>query len=200
MYLDFLSTIVSQNQLNPVMQQAKNDRSVLRALPVYDNWCATISKVPKWKRSFLLRNYTQFFYGNMSDKRLNLDSERILLFFSLLVSDFRAVWWQKGSHQQLSAMTDFHNNKKIWGGPYFRGWAIFSGTVGDENLLIYLLLPNCAVKPVLVATSIKQATCIKRPVFQFPFVVNKYKSTCLKQALIIYPTGACLIQVGLYIH
>ena len=37
MYLDFLSAIVSQNRLNPIMQRAKNDRSVLRALPVYDN-------------------------------------------------------------------------------------------------------------------------------------------------------------------
>ena len=37
MYLDFLSAIVSQNRLNPIMQRAKNDRSVLRALPLYDN-------------------------------------------------------------------------------------------------------------------------------------------------------------------
>ena len=37
MYLDFLSAIVSQIRLNPIMQRAKNDRSVLRALPVYDN-------------------------------------------------------------------------------------------------------------------------------------------------------------------
>ena len=34
MYLDFLSAIVSQNRLNPIMQRAKNDRSVRRALPV----------------------------------------------------------------------------------------------------------------------------------------------------------------------
>ena len=37
MYLDFLSTIDGQNRLNPIMQRAKNDNSVLRALPVYDN-------------------------------------------------------------------------------------------------------------------------------------------------------------------
>ena len=37
MYLDFSPAIVSQNRLNPIMQRAKNDRSVLRALPVYDN-------------------------------------------------------------------------------------------------------------------------------------------------------------------
>ena len=35
MYLDFLSIIVSQNRLNPIMQRANNDRSVRRALPVY---------------------------------------------------------------------------------------------------------------------------------------------------------------------
>ena len=38
------------------------------------------------------------------------------------------------------------------------------------------------VKPVLVATSIKQATCLKRPVLQFPIVTNKTKFTCIKQA------------------
>ena len=32
-----LSAIISQNRLNPVMQRAKIDRSVRRALPVYDN-------------------------------------------------------------------------------------------------------------------------------------------------------------------
>ena len=32
-----LSAIISQNWLNPVMQRAKIDRSVRRALPVYDN-------------------------------------------------------------------------------------------------------------------------------------------------------------------
>ena len=33
----FLSAIVSQNRLNPIMQRAEIDRSVRRALPVYDN-------------------------------------------------------------------------------------------------------------------------------------------------------------------
>ena len=32
-----LSAIVSQNRLNPIMQRAKIDRSMRRALPVYDN-------------------------------------------------------------------------------------------------------------------------------------------------------------------
>ena len=32
---------------------------------------------------------------------------------------------------------------------------------------------NNTVKPVLVAISIKQATCIKRSVFRFPIMTNK---------------------------
>ena len=32
-----LSAMFSQNQLNPIMQRANNDRSVQRALPVYNN-------------------------------------------------------------------------------------------------------------------------------------------------------------------
>ena len=59
-------------------------------------------------------------------------------------------------------------------------------------------------KPVLVAASIKQATCLKRPVFQFPFMTNiklpVLCKTCLKQTLLRYPLGACLILVGLYIE
>ena len=31
------------------------------------------------------------------------------------------------------------------------------------------------VKPVLEATSIKEATCIKRPMFWFPIMINNYK-------------------------
>ena len=50
------------------------------------------------------------------------------------------------------------------------------------------------VKPVLVATSIKQATCKQ---------ANTLKCTCIKQASVLSkhfdcPLGACLIQVGLY--
>ena len=37
------------------------------------------------------------------------------------------------------------------------------------------------VKPVLVATSIKQATCIKQACIQFP----KLKCTCIKQASVL---------------
>ena len=42
MYLDFLSAMVSKNRLKAIMQRAKNDRSVLRALPVYDNGTITL--------------------------------------------------------------------------------------------------------------------------------------------------------------
>ena len=48
-------------------------------------------------------------------------------------------------------------------------------------LTIQLLLVD-TVKPVLEATSIMQATCIKRPVLWFPIKTNKYKCTCIKQA------------------
>ena len=41
------------------------------------------------------------------------------------------------------------------------------------------------VRPVLVTTSIKQATCIHRPVFQFPIMAYKNKFTCIKQALVL---------------
>ena len=63
------------------------------------------------------------------------------------------------------------------------------------------------VKPVLVATCIKQATCycIKQACIQFLQKANTLKNTCLKQAYVLskqlfdYPLGACLIQVGLYL-
>ena len=54
------------------------------------------------------------------------------------------------------------------------------------------------VKPVLVATSIKQATCIKQACVQFPKQANTLKCTCIKQAYFDCPLSACLIQVGLY--
>ena len=38
------------------------------------------------------------------------------------------------------------------------------------------------VKPVLVATSIKQATCVKQSHIQFPKVKNTLKCTSIKQA------------------
>ena len=38
------------------------------------------------------------------------------------------------------------------------------------------------VKPVLVATCIKQATCITRPVFRFPIKTNKFICTYIKEA------------------
>ena len=41
------------------------------------------------------------------------------------------------------------------------------------------------VKPVLVATSIKQATCIKQACSQFPRQENTWKCTCIKQAPVL---------------
>ena len=41
------------------------------------------------------------------------------------------------------------------------------------------------VKPVLVATSIKQATCIKQACIQFPKQANTLKCTCIKQAPVL---------------
>ena len=46
------------------------------------------------------------------------------------------------------------------------------------------------VKPVLVATSVKQATCIKQACIQFPKQANTLKCTCLKQADFDYSLGA----------
>ena len=41
------------------------------------------------------------------------------------------------------------------------------------------------VKPVLVATSIKQATCIKQACIQFPKQTDTLKCTCIKQAPVL---------------
>ena len=42
-----------------------------------------------------------------------------------------------------------------------------------------------SVLPVLVATSIKQATCIKQACVQFPKQANTLKCTCIKQAPVL---------------
>ena len=42
-----LSAIVSQNRLNPIMQRAKIDKSVRRALPVNDNGFSEIVRFSK---------------------------------------------------------------------------------------------------------------------------------------------------------
>ena len=41
------------------------------------------------------------------------------------------------------------------------------------------------VKPVLVATFIKQATCIKQACRQFPKKENALKCTCIKQTPVL---------------
>ena len=45
------------------------------------------------------------------------------------------------------------------------------------------LLVTCTVKPVLVATSIKQATCIKRPVLRFPIMTIRINLPVLSKHL-----------------
>ena len=56
-----------------------------------------------------------------------------------------------------------------------------------------IFLLELRVKPVLVATSIKQATCIKQECIHFPQKKNKYikkhlylASTCLKKVYVDY--------------
>ena len=50
---------------------------------------------------------------------------------------------------------------------------------------VWVLGMETTVKPVLVATSIEQAICIKRPVFRSPIMTNKNKFTCIKQAPVL---------------
>ena len=46
-------------------------------------------------------------------------------------------------------------------------------------------LQGNTVKPALVATSIKQATCIKQALIQYPEMANTLKCTCIKQAPVL---------------
>ena len=52
-------------------------------------------------------------------------------------------------------------------------------------IYIYIYIYIYTVKPVLVTTSIKQATCIKKGCIQFPKKANKLKFTCIKQAPVL---------------
>ena len=47
------------------------------------------------------------------------------------------------------------------------------------------ILSTITVKPVLVSTSFKQATCIKQAHIQFPAQANTLKCTCIKQAHVL---------------
>ena len=49
------------------------------------------------------------------------------------------------------------------------------------------------VKPVLVATSIKQSTCTKQAHIQFPKQANRLKRTCIKQAPVL-KVGSCSFE------
>ena len=86
----------------------------------------------QWKRSFLLRNYTQFLMETCQIEIKWILKEFVV--FSLLVSDFRAVWWQKDSHLQLSPMTDFHNRIKKFGAGDF-----FGGRCGWESTNLFVI-------------------------------------------------------------
>ena len=51
----------------------------------------------------------------------------------------------------------------------------------NKHFLTLPIMLN-TVKPVLVATSIKKATCIKQACIHFPKKANTLKCTCIKQA------------------
>ena len=53
------------------------------------------------------------------------------------------------------------------------------------NYSLVLLTRANTVKPVIVAISVKQATCIKQAWLQFPKKANLLKFTCIKQALVL---------------
>ena len=63
----------------------------------------------------------------------------------------------------------------------------------NKNLFHYMYSRNLfnvavnryTVKPVLVATSIKQATCIKQACIEFPKQANTLRCTCIKQAPVL---------------
>ena len=57
--------------------------------------------------------------------------------------------------------------------------------LNTADMLYILPLHTCTVKPVLVATSNKQATCIKQTSVQFPKRANTLKCTCIKQAPVL---------------
>ena len=55
----------------------------------------------------------------------------------------------------------------------------------ETNLRLKNDLTYNTVKPVLVATSIKQATCIKQASVKVPKGANTSKCTCIKQAPVL---------------
>ena len=75
----------SQNWLNPIIQRAKTDRSVRRALPVYDNekfsferHCSLHFVSTEVYRYHKINNYTLFFALNVFlSERLNFADYKI---------------------------------------------------------------------------------------------------------------------------
>ena len=91
--LIFLSAIVYPNRLNPIMQKAKNDRSVRRALPVYDHAVYTRSSC---SRSLKPLRYPVFFYFDKSDKQSNLHMHRGLVSETKSYYAYRGARWLSG--------------------------------------------------------------------------------------------------------
>ena len=61
----------------------------------------------------------------------------------------------------------------------------FQGYFHFYFIYFLTLSPPNTVKPVLVATSIKQATCIKQACVQFPEKANMLQHTCIMQAPVL---------------
>ena len=51
--------------------------------------------------------------------------------------------------------------------------------------VLFIMVILITVKPVIVATSIEQATCIKQACIQVPKQANTLKCTCIKQAPVL---------------
>ena len=54
-----------------------------------------------------------------------------------------------------------------------------------HNAFFNEAIKKITVKPVLVTTSIEQATCIKQACIYFPKKANILKCTCMKQAPVL---------------
>ena len=67
---------------------------------------------------------------------------------------------------------------------YFQDYIISNTLQRYHDFAIFFShsIQSHTVKPVLVATSIKQATCIKQACVRFPKETKTLNSTCVKQA------------------
>ena len=114
--------LILVHDLSPLIKHGGvHDFKMRNILNEQDRFCWEITHTFSWKHV---------------RQRSNLDSKRIFFFFFhfWFTSDFRAVWWQKDSHQQLSALTDFHNRIKK-----FREGHIFGGGRGWESTYLFVI-------------------------------------------------------------